>query len=55
MNTIDQIQQEIENCEYIQSTNESDYTKEQAKLSAYEHIKEMLRGKEQDHDTRRSA
>ena len=46
MNTIDRIRQEIADCEYIQSTNESDYTKEQAKLSAYEHIREIIYGKE---------
>lgn len=45
---IGQIWQEIEDCEYIQNTNESDYTKEQAKLSAYEHIREIVCGKEQE-------
>lgn len=48
MNTINQIQQEIENCEYIQSTNESDYTKEQAMIIAYENIREIIYGREQE-------
>jgi flagellar biosynthesis chaperone FliJ len=48
MNTIDQIRQEIEDCEAVQNSNESDYTKEQAKLSAYEHIREIVCGKEQE-------
>jgi len=44
---IDQIRKEIEDCDCIQNSNESDYTKEQAKLSAYEHIREIICGKEQ--------
>ena len=48
MNIIDQIRLEIADCEDIQDSNESDYTKEQAKLSAYEHIREIVCGKEQE-------
>lgn len=35
----------IKNCEDIQNSNESDYTKQSAKISAYEMIVEIL-GKE---------
>ena len=34
--------EEIKNCEEIQNSNESAYTKEQAKISAYEHIRVLL-------------
>ena len=44
---IGKIWQEIEDCEYIQNTNESDYTKEQAMIIAYENIKEIIYGREQ--------
>ena len=47
MNIIDQIRLEIADCEDIQDSNESDYTKEQAKLSVYEHIREIVCEKEQ--------
>lgn len=42
MNIIDQIRLEIADCEAVQNSNESDYTKEQAKLFAYEHISEIV-------------
>ena len=32
----------VDNCEKIQKGNDSDYTKEQAKVSAYNEIAEML-------------
>ena len=34
--------QEVQDCEAIQQSHESDYTKEQAKISAYEHIRQLL-------------
>lgn len=40
----EEIKQIIENTEYIQRSNESRYTKEQSKVSAYEAIVELLRG-----------
>ena len=48
MNIIDQIRLEIADCEDIQDSNESDYTKEQAMIIAYEHIREIVCGKEQE-------
>ena len=45
---IGQIRQEIEDCEAVQNSNESDYTKEQAKISAYENIREIICGREQE-------
>jgi len=33
----------VDDCEAIQKGNDSDYTKEQAKVSAYNEIAEMLR------------
>ena len=38
----DEILDIVKNCEDIQQSHESDYTKEQAKISAYNEIKEML-------------
>lgn len=40
---IQEVLEIISNCEDIQESNESRYTKEQAKISAYEDIKEALR------------
>lgn len=40
----EEIKQIIENTEYIQRSNESRYTKEQSKVSAYEAIVELLKG-----------
>lgn len=36
----------IEDCEAVQDSNESDYTKEQAMLQAYEDIVELVGGAE---------
>lgn len=47
MNIIDQIRLEIADCEDIQESNESDYTKEQAMIIAYENIKEIIYGRGQ--------
>lgn len=33
----------VSDCEAIQTSNESEYTKEQAKITAYDEIMEMLR------------
>lgn len=38
----------IKNCEDIQNSNESDYTKQSAKISAYEMIVEILRKEKKD-------
>ena len=38
----DEIFKVVRNCEEIQQSRESDYTKEQAKISAYNEIKEIL-------------
>ena len=38
----DEILDIVRNCEDIQQSRESDYTKEQAKISAYNEIKEIL-------------
>jgi competence protein ComGF len=48
MNIIDQIRLEIADCEDIQDSNESDYTKEQAMIIAYENIREIIYGREQE-------
>lgn len=39
---IDRINEIVEDCEEIQRSNESQYTKEQAKISAYDEIAEVL-------------
>lgn len=39
---IEKINEIVENCEGIQDTNESDYTKRCAKLTAYNEIAELL-------------
>ena len=39
---IDKINEIVENCEEIQNTKESDYTKRCAKLTAYNDIAELL-------------
>lgn len=39
---IEKINEIVENCEEIQDTNESDYTKRCAKLTAYNDIAELL-------------
>lgn len=42
---LEKIMEIIQNCEDIQESNESAYTKEQAKISAYNEIKELtIRG-----------
>lgn len=41
---IERIKQIIEDCEEIQKSNESDYTKQCARLSAYEEIKKIMKG-----------
>ena len=38
------ISQIIENTEYIQRSNESDYTKERSKVNAYEEIVRLIKG-----------
>ena len=38
----------IKNCEDIQESKESDYTKQSAKVSAYEMIVEILRKEKKD-------
>ena len=42
MDLLDEIKLVISDCEYVQDSNESDYTKERTKISAYEAIKEIL-------------
>lgn len=39
---LDKVNKIIEDCEYIQESNESEYTKRCAKLSAYNEIAELL-------------
>lgn len=46
--SIDDIQQIINECECIQALNESEYTKERAKLVAYDHIKELMEDNNND-------
>lgn len=41
-NTINDITEIILNCEAIQQSNESEFTKEQAKLAAYDEIRAVL-------------
>lgn len=41
-NILEDIMQIIQDCEDIQESNESSYTKEQAKISAYNEIKELI-------------
>ena len=41
---IDEIKQIIKDCESVQESQESAYTKEQARLWAYERIKEIVGG-----------
>ena len=38
------ISQIIENTEYVQRSNESDYTKERSKVNAYEEIVRLIKG-----------
>jgi len=40
---IEEIKEIIEDCESVQESQESAYTKEQARLSAYDRIKEVLK------------
>lgn len=42
MTLFDEINEIVGNCEEVQKSNESAYTKEQAKLSAYDQIAEIL-------------
>lgn len=42
---VEEIKEIIENCESVQESQESAYTKEQAKKWAYERIKEIVMGK----------
>lgn len=42
--TLIAISQIIDNCETLQSDNISQYSKEMAKVTAYEEIKEQIRG-----------
>lgn len=45
MNILEEIMRIIQNCEDIQESHESSYTKQQAKITAYEEIKELtIRG-----------
>lgn len=44
----EQIKQIIEDTEYVQQSNESDYTKERSKISAYEEIVRLIKGYEDD-------
>lgn len=41
-NKLIEIKEIIKECEELQESNESSYTKEQAKISAYNSIKELL-------------
>lgn len=43
-----EIKQIIDECEFIQLSNESEYTKEQSKISAYDHIKELMEDNNND-------
>lgn len=42
MNIFEGIFRIIRDCEAVQNSNESDFTKEQAKLAAYDYIVEVL-------------
>lgn len=42
MNELEAIKELILQCEEMQDSNESDFTKEREKISAYERIKEIL-------------
>ena len=44
----EQIKQIIEDTEYVQQSNESDYTKERSKVNAYEEIVRLIKGYEDD-------
>ena len=39
-----EIAQEIDDCEWVQKNNVSDYTKEKAKITAYDDIVELIVG-----------
>lgn len=41
------ISQIIENTEYVQQSNESEYTKERCKVTAYDEIVRLIRGKDE--------
>lgn len=45
---INEIKQIIDECEFIQLSNESEYTKEQSKISAYDRIKELMEDNDDD-------
>lgn len=45
---MEEIKEIIEDCEIVQESQESAYTKEQARLSAYERIKEIVGGRNKE-------